>query len=140
MVLKIVANYEAPKHCEIYDFHQKLHFQITSSGGVTPDKGNPLIKRLQEALENYVYHEGCIKATILDVDDFSCEQRNPNLVEGHWDVVEWHVYDKDPSEERRVFRYNNEIKALLYSLLMKLKFSHYKTTIQVVLDQMGQDY
>ena len=140
MALKIVASYEAPRHCEIYTLYQKVHFEITSLGTLTPDQGNPLIEKLFQALKTYVYEEGTVKATIIDVDEFECRQENTKLAKGLWELVRWHVFDKDPDESRRVYRFNNEIKGLLYSLLMKLKFSHYNATIKVVLDQGGGRY
>lgn len=131
MSLKIVASYTAPGRCELYERKMKLHFEITSSAGVTPDKGNPLIKKLQEALNNFVYEKDFIKARIIDVDDFEVEQKNPNLVIGRWDLIKWHVVDSDPVESRRVYRYNNEILPELALLLKGLKFSHYNTFIEV---------
>lgn len=129
--MKIVASYEAPKRCEIYDRKMKLHFEIISPAGVTPDKGNPLIKKLQEKLEAFVYEKGYIHARIIDVDDFEAEQRNPNLVVGRWDLIKWHVVDSNPNESERVYKYNNEILPELASRLEEFRFTHYNTTIHV---------
>jgi len=108
--------------------YMKLFFEI-SGPEITPDKANLLIKQLREKLEITIFEKDNVKGRVDDVDNFSCQQINPNLVRGRYDSIRWELVNNSPNW---VDDYNNTMKPRLAKLLKSIEFKKYKTILRVV--------
>ena len=106
---------------EMYQIHQEMSFEISSTEAIIPKNANPMLKKLRSDLEAIHYTEDNVNGCVEDVDDFMLRQDKPNCITGSY-KIRWNVVD---SCERSMAatRFNNLIRQLLGKWLMDLERS-----------------
>lgn len=110
---------------------QKIEAEIFCKEGVNPDKANPVIKLFREQLEalRLQDHHDHLKGRIIELDDFSWNHVQPNLLTCNWQA-RWNVVDMGNGSA--IDRFNNQSKALISKLVHTIEVRENGVTIRVL--------
>jgi len=117
-----------------YSLVRKVNFVLFDPLGISPNKGNVLIRKMRKALEDFRLDGACgghVKMFGVIVDpEVEIWQHNPNMVHGEWEI---RVEMVDTNEDNgAIERWNNVTHGVLGKELCQLRFSRYKTLIKIV--------
>jgi hypothetical protein len=101
-----------------YDRQYHLSFAVTATGaGVSPEKVNPALKGFRRKLQDLVLDAPPLRARIIDLDNFLCEERFAKIL-ARYDIV-FHVVDL--KEQGAIDRFNSTTDSALSALIKSVK-------------------
>lgn len=99
---------------------------------ISPKKGNILIRRMEKALADFKLKDKYIRAYILVIDEFQCDQVNTNMVRGSW-KLRIELVDLN-TDNGAIGRFNADSSGGVERAICELKFHKYQTVIKIVPD------
>lgn len=117
----------------LFEYNQKVIFELTNPEGMEPDKGNVLIDLFRNKLKSLKYQtfypdEG-ISGSIFSIDDLIWSQPMPHLVNLTYNICRWNVAD---GTENAVQNYNNRTKQRLNKIVMNIRMEIGGTVLRVI--------
>lgn len=99
---------------------------------ISPNKANVLIKKMQKSLADFKINKGHIKAYVLVIDEFQCDQINTNLIHGSWKLrIELVDLNEDGGA---IGRFNIHNDGGFSLAICALRFTKYQTICKIVPD------
>ncbi len=105
--------------------------------GASPQKVNPLIRKMHKALANFKLEDGYVKGYVVVIDEFEHWQKSPNLLLGSW-KLRLEILDLN-SDSGATGRFNVSNDLGFGKAITSLAFTKYQTIIKIVSnhDELG---